>query len=272
MPPEFRTMRFPTSGSHIPPVSSSLPGTTAPLTDSILTGQPRRGPALAGMRRVVIPELLDEDQGTSAEIAASLADLRRINLWFGGTATTIALLRRVAVQCGSAKLSLLEVAAGDGYMPLAAQRSLAGQGMSLNVTLLDRQHSHLHEPAVPAVSGDARQLPFRDGAFDVVSCSLFAHHLEPDELCQFAAEALRVCRHAVLINDLIRSSIHLALVYAGTPLFRSRLTRHDAPASVCRAYTINEMYLMLRSLPAARVEITRHFLYRMGVLVWKRSS
>lgn len=224
------------------------------------------------MRRIVIPELLDEDQGTSAEIAASFADLRRINRWFGGTATTISLLRRVAGRCGSLNLSLLEVAAGDGYLPLTAQRSLARQGMTLHVTLLDRKDSHLHDPTLPAVIGDARQLPFRDDGFDVVSCSLFAHHLEPDELCQFVAEGLRVCRRAVLINDLIRSPVHLGLVYAGAPLWRSRLTRHDAPASVRRAYTVDEMNRILHGLPAAKIEITRHPLYRMGVLVWKETE
>src|SRR5947199_5866128 len=35
-----------------------------------------------------------------------------------------------------------------------------------------------------------------------------------------------------LINDLVRSWLHLAFVYTGMPLYRSRLTRHDAPASV----------------------------------------
>ena len=43
------------------------------------------------------------------------------------------------------------------------------------------------------------------------------------------------------------------------------MTWHDAPASVRRAYTREEMRSMLAELPAKRVEITRHYLYRMGV-------
>ena len=72
-----------------------------------------------------------------------------------------------------------------------------------------------------------------------------------------------------LINDLVRSPLHLALVYAGLPLFRSRITWHDAPASVRRAYTRQEMRQMLQGLPAERVTISKHYLYRMGVLLWK---
>ena len=51
---------------------------------------------------------------------------------------------------------------------------------------------------------DALALPFPDNSFDLVSCSLFAHHLEPAELERFTEEAWRVSRCAVLINDLVR--------------------------------------------------------------------
>jgi SAM-dependent methyltransferase len=221
------------------------------------------------MRRKVIAELLDEDLGTAAEIAASLTDLRHINRWFGGTRTTAALLRRVARASGCRQLSVLEVGGGAGDVPLAAQSVLAREGIELHLTITDRICSHLPVRGASAVAGDALHLPFRNGVFDVVSCSLLAHHFEPDELQLFVREALRVCRHAVLINDLIRSRIHLALVFLGLPLFRSRLTWHDAPASVRRAYTTDEMRALLSHLPAKRIQMSKRYLYRMGVLVWK---
>lgn len=221
------------------------------------------------MQRKVIAELLDDDLGTAREIAASLADLRHINDWFGGTRTTIALLRRVARATACRQLSVLEVGAGAGDVPLAAQRALAREDIELHVTLLDRVWSHLPANGASSIAGDALQLPFRDDSFDVVSCSLFAHHFEPGVLQVFAREALRVCRRAVLINDLIRSQLHLRLVYLGLPLFRSRITWHDAPASVRQAYTQDEMCGMLQRLPAQRIDMSTHYLYRMGVLAWK---
>jgi SAM-dependent methyltransferase len=221
------------------------------------------------MQRQVLAELLDDDRGTAAEIAASLADLRRINQWFGGTRTSIALLRKVARATHGRPLSLLEVGSGAGDVPLAAKRALAREGIELHITLLDRAWSHLPPNAKRAVSGDALHLPFHDDAFDAVSSSLFIHHFAPDILPELIRELLRVCRSAVLINDLIRSRPHLALVYLGLPLFRSRLTWHDAPASVRQAYTVPEMQALLSQLPVRRIEITRNYLYRMGVLVWK---
>src|SRR5271157_5949838 len=138
------------------------------------------------MRRRVIAEWLDDDLGTGAEIAASLADLRHINDWFGGTRTTIALLRRVAGASVCRQLSVLEVGAGAGDVPLAAQRALAREGLELHVTLLDRVMSHLPGGGTASLAGDALHLPFREDAFDVVSCSLLAHHFEPDALQLFA--------------------------------------------------------------------------------------
>lgn len=220
------------------------------------------------MRRRVTQELLDSDLGTPAEVAASLVDLRHINDWFGGTRTSIHMLRQVARDSGGRTLSLLEVGAGSGDITAVAEAALAAKGYRVSVTLLDRIAGHL--PAgCSAVVGDALQLPIADSSFDVVSCSLLAHHFDPPELVHFAREALRVSRRAVLINDLIRSPLHLALTYLGLPLFRSRITWHDAPASVRRAYTHAEMNSILRDAGARRIEISTHYLYRMGVLLWK---
>jgi ubiquinone/menaquinone biosynthesis C-methylase UbiE len=158
-------------------------------------------------------------------------------------------------------------------VPEAAKQILASQGLPLDITLLDRASSHLNHGTNTngrrAVVGNALALPFADGSFDLVSCGLFAHHLSPAEVVQFMKEGLRVCRTAVLINDLVRSPLHLALVYAAVPLYRSRLTRHDAPASVRAAYTPDEMRELARQTSAARVEILRHYLFRMGVILWK---
>lgn len=221
------------------------------------------------MKRKVIAELLDDDLGTPEEIASSLHDLRHINEWFGGTRTTISLVRRIVKETGQSELSLLEIGAGLGDVPLGAQRTLEEDGIGLRVTLLDRRWSHLPSNGIPSVSGDAMQLPFSDDSFDVISCSLFAHHFEPEALPCMVTEALRVCQQAVLINDLIRSRLHLALVYMGLPLFRSRVTWHDAPASVRRAYTLDEMKLLLTEVSAHRIDASRHFLFRMGILIWK---
>lgn len=222
------------------------------------------------MRRVNTPELLDSDACPPCEVEASLRDLSRINRWFGGIATTRSLIERVAKVTGRKHFSVLEVAAGFGEVPKVAGQQLAREGVTLDVTLLDRVPSHLL-PGNRAVVADALALPFPDSSFDLVSSSLFAHHLEPAELAHFANEALRVSRCAVLINDLVRHPLHLALVYAGFPLMRSYVSRIDGVASVRRAYVPEEIKQILSS-NGRRIEISRHYLFRMGVVAWKNDN
>jgi hypothetical protein len=227
------------------------------------------------MQRVVTQEILDSPECPPREVEASLRDLSRINRWFGGVATTRKLIERVASATGRKHFSLLEVAAGFGEVPKIAAQHLARKGITLEVTHLDRMYSHLL-PGKRAVVADALALPFPDSSFDLVSSSLFAHHLEPAQLAGFAVEALRVSRCAVLINDLIRHPLHLALVYAGYPLMRSYVSRVDGVASVRRAYVPEEMRKILASASPIgsrqQPEISRHYLFRMGVIAWKEEG
>ena len=235
------------------------------------------------MERSVIPELLDNDQGTPAEVERTLRDLRFINRWFGGVRTTRRLLKKVLAcpavvntSLGSVgwgrfwrtpELSLLDVGAGSGDVSLSSARQLAPQAR-IRVTLLDRRPAHMPRNGTARIAADALSLPFLDSSFDLVTCSLLIHHLECEQIVRFVNEALRVARLAVLLNDLRRDPVHLALLYAGFPLF-GHLTRHDGAASVRRSYTPKEMLDMLRQSRAASVELEPHYLFRMGVIAWK---
>lgn len=223
------------------------------------------------MKRVVVPELLDSDAGTAREIQDSLADLRMVNRFFGGVRTMQKLLQRVVERYGLKSLNWLDVGGATGDIAEMTNSRLTAAGIPASTTVLDRAFTHLNGRR-PAVCGDALALPFRDNSFDVVASSLFVHHLEPAELGAFVREGLRVARHAVIINDLVRNPLHLALVYAGIPLYRSRLTRHDAVASVRRAYTLDELNAILRRGGAASIEVGVYYLFRMGAIGWKQAQ
>src|ERR1700735_2942612 len=222
------------------------------------------------MLRTIQPALLDSDACPAVEVEGSLRDSVRINRGFGGVATTRKLIERVSSATGSRNFTVLDVAAGLGEVPRLAARELVREGITLKVTELDRLRTHLLGEN-RAVVADALALPFPDGSFDLVSCSLFAPHLEPADLARFSTEALRVSRCAILINDLVRHPLHLVLVYAGFPLMRSYVSRVDGLASVRRAYVVAEMRRIIASTAkhAPRIEIFRHFLFRMGVIAWK---
>src|SRR5947209_2356091 len=159
------------------------------------------------MKRVVTPELLDEDLGTAEEIQRTLLDLRGLNRDFGGFSSMAAMLRVVAQQTRCTTLTFLDVAGGAGDVAENVVLDLGKDGINVRPVVLDRAISHMnaHKLQQPRVAGDALALPFAASSVDVVGCNLFCHHLEADQIVRFLNEGLRVSRTAFIASDLRRN-------------------------------------------------------------------
>ena len=218
------------------------------------------------MERTVTQEILDSGDAPPDVVAASLHDLATVNRWFGGVRTSRFLLERVARERKFRTIDVLDVASGDGFVPKQVATRLRRQGVNVRLTFLDRFARHL-PPDVPGLVGDALDLPFEDNTVDVVSSCLFLHHLEAEDVRRFARESLRVARHAVIINDVVRSGFNYLGAAAFLPLLHP-ISRHDGLASIRRAYTPDEIRTMLQGI-GVPVEVTTHYFFRVGVILWK---
>jgi ubiquinone/menaquinone biosynthesis C-methylase UbiE len=214
--------------------------------------------------------MLDEDLGTPEEVRDSLLDLRGINRSFGGFSSMASMLRRVADRSGRRQLSFLDVAGGTGDVAEHARVALLRDGIELRCSVLDRAPSHMNSDraTVSKIAGDALSLPFADRSFDVVGCNLFCHHLEPDEIVAFFRDALRVARVAVIASDLRRNLFHWISAYTGRVIFRSGLTRNDAPVSVRRAYTVAEIRAIAAQTKTS-FDLRTYYFQRFGLILWK---
>ena len=228
------------------------------------------------MKRVVEQELLDASNDTPQEIECSLRSIGRVNRRFGGDSLHARLLGRALASAPHPhKPHILEVASGHAAVLQGALRRLRAR---VEVTLLDRRSHHLPdvrewptEWTPRLVRGDALALPFANASADIVSCCLFLHHLEPPGVMRFLAEATRVARLAVVINDLERTAIHYRLARMYSHFDPSRLSRHDGPVSVRRAYTFRELAGMLAA-SGFRFSLERAYLFRLGAIVWCGAS
>ena len=225
------------------------------------------------MERIVEDEWLDDDRGTPAEIDAALHAINLANRRFGGMRLHARLLKQALTRVRrEQRPHILEVASGRAAV---LQSALLQLGAVPDVTLLDRSAAHLPDPrawpsALPTprmLAGDALALPFPDASVDIVSCCLFLHHLEPPQITRYLTEAQRVARVAVVINDLERSAVHYRLAQLNRVIDRSRISRHDGPASVRRAYTYNELARMLANTGCSFL-LERAYLYRLGAILW----
>jgi ubiquinone/menaquinone biosynthesis C-methylase UbiE len=225
------------------------------------------------MERVVEDEWLDDDRGTPVEVDAALDAITLANRRFGGLRLHARLLKRALTRVPRGRRPhILEVASGRADVLKA---SLVRLGVNPEITLLDRSAAHLPDrrtwpatlPVPHLLTGDALALPLADASADIVSCCLFLHHLEPPEVARFLAEAQRVARVAVIINDLERKAVHHRLARLNRIIDPSRISRHDGPASVHRAYTYRELARMLANTGSSFV-LERAWLYRLGAVLW----
>ena len=224
-----------------------------------------------------IEELLDLGAGTAWERAASLADLRRLNRWLGGIAVSRRELAALARRRGLSELGLLDLGTGSADVPAALERAGPRMGVQVRAMGVDLKCEHLaiarrHVERVGArvalACADAFRLPLADRSVDVVHSALFLHHFRPPALAALLAEAWRVARHALVMNDLVRHAVPLAFLRWGGPLVaRSPITRHDGVASVLRAYTREELEAVARAAGLPAPIIRPHFPYRQCLIV-----
>jgi len=189
---------------------------------------------------------MDDPVDSLAELEANLRDIALANRFLGGISPVARIIERVGAK------SVLDVGCGAADVPRAILTSARRRGHDLEITCLDRSEQMLAIASRDAggmsfLRGDATALPFADASFDVATCCLALHHFVREDAIRALRELRRVSRLTAVVCDLRRS----ALAYAGAralSLFTSnRLTRHDAPISVLRAYTPQEALTLARA-------------------------
>jgi SAM-dependent methyltransferase len=215
-------------------------------------------------------ELIDQPAGDT-ELQTSLDHVAAVNRWLGGTR---ALLRALEPLLPPARdCSVLDVGTGSGDLPRALVAWGAAHGRRIRVVGADRHpqtiriaHGRNHAfRTIAPVRCDVLHLPFRDRTFDFALISLTLHHLDAPDRPAALRELARVARRAVLVNELERSWPNYlgAKALSATVWRRNRLTRHDAPLSVLRAFAPSELTDIAAAAGLARAHIQRRFFYRL---------
>jgi hypothetical protein len=218
-------------------------------------------------RRTEAAELLDGPLDDQPALVGNLRDLGRINRRLGGAALSATAIDALAAHRDD--LTVLDVGTGAADIPLELIDRARRRGRRLRAVGIDSRPEVLAaalrlRPAIAAEDalelhvGDGRTLRYPDRSFDIAHASLVLHHLEPGDAVTLLREMRRVARLGIVINDLERS--RLAWVGAwlmGHLLTGNRLTRHDAPLSVARAYRATEMRGLLRSAGLVPVRTVR---------------
>ena len=203
------------------------------------------------------PELMDQPGLDLTEHVRALQGLGRINTL---SRTSAHFWRPILDLARSRKqaegpLRILDLATGGGDLPMALARRALQAGIDLVVEgcdvspqavgyaqgRADEQGGRVRFFVLDALNGD---LPT---GYDVVSCSLFLHHLEEPDAILLLDRMATAARRLVLIDDLIRSRWGYLLALVGCHMLSgSHVVHVDGPISVAAAFTPSEILALAK--------------------------
>jgi ubiquinone/menaquinone biosynthesis C-methylase UbiE len=217
-------------------------------------------------------EHLDKGDYTSAEYEGCLAELRRVNRWLGDSRALKRSVLPELARDGAREFSLLDVGAGTGELLREVALWARGCGTSarlVGLELNERASLGILEESrafweIESVRGDALCLPFADGAFDYVMCSLFTHHFRDEACVSLLGEMARVARRRIYCIDLHRHPVaYYFYTTVGRLILHNRLVREDGALSILRAFRPRELRGLAERAGLKHVKVERRFPYRL---------
>lgn len=211
--------------------------------------------------------------------AAALAGLRRVNRL---SRVRQVLLRHISMHGAphGAPLRILDVACGSGDLVVWLARKLACRGVPTEVSGCDIRSTAIDEARrLSAAAKQPAEFFLHDAVrtrlppgYDVVTCSLFLHHLDEDDAVRLLANLAEGARSLVLLDDLRRTRLGYLLAWFGSRLLsRSPVVHVDGPLSVAAAFTPDEARELATRAGLVGATIELHWPERF-LLSWAQHS
>lgn len=220
-------------------------------------------------RRADLVEIMDRAEDLpEEELAGALETLAFVNRGFGGNRIVFSLLERwLAGWPKDRPVRLLDVGTGGGDLLVDLRAWAKKRGRTMELTGLDSDPAVLalakkRSPGLEFIHGSLLDFSRRGRTFDVVVASLMLHHV-PQNGLDGALRALdALSSRFLLVSDLRRCAAGWLGAVAVTA-FTGRVSRHDGPVSVRRAFTSEELGEAARRAGLPHLRVERRFPFRL---------
>lgn len=185
------------------------------------------------MNRSLEAEILDGEDVAEDVVVRAHQDLDRLHGLLGNTKAFVAAIRSDPLPVRR----VLDVGCGHGGLLLQLQRQLGVQVVGVD----------LRPPAASAVPFPIlRADAVRDALpeADVAICNWLAHHLSEEEFISLIRNVGRSCRRFIIF-DLVRNRLPLMLFRTFIAPFLTAVNSADGCTSIRRAFTPDEMRVMV---------------------------
>lgn len=231
-------------------------------------------------RRNRQPEVMDQPGLDPVLHGDALQSLRRIN-WLSRTIAALwSPIAQLAAESPTTRpLRILDVASGGGDVAIGLAREASRAGVAVEIEGCDISPAAVSFARDAAERGGLSNVTFceRDvlldllpTGYDVLTCSLFLHHLDETEAGHLLRDMSRVAGRLVVVSDLRRTRLGYFLACLVSRLLtRSPVVRVDGPLSVAAAFAECEVRELIERSGLAGATIRRCWPQRF-LLTWRR--
>lgn len=226
--------------------------------------------------RSVGAEIMDDLDCHGNVVDQTLRELDFINQWLGGNAVTLQAIKSIWKTIPKEQpLHIADLGCGSGEMlrilsRLAQKesRNVVLSGFDANPYIVDYAKNHSKKfsgISFKSVSVFSRE--FKDQKFDIVLATLFMHHFTDAELVALFSD-LKQQAKSIIINDIHRHSLAYHSIRLLTKLFsQSAMVRFDAPLSVLRAFSKNELKDILQRAGITDFSLNWKWAFRWQLII-----
>ena len=222
--------------------------------------------------RATETELLDASDISPKDLFLNLQELDFINNYLGGHAITIKGLNYFLKKYNNIN-SIIDMGCGGGDTLAAVYKWGKRNNLELKLTGIDKLPQ-----AIEFAENKYRNLNinFHCGNFhyfennrdyDIAINSLVCHHLYGAELSDFININSRISNYGFIINDLQRHPLAYYSIKSLTKLFsKSHMVKNDAPLSVRKGFSRNELQDILNLSLVKNYKITWEWAFRYLII------
>ena len=220
------------------------------------------------------PELMDGAPVEDEELRRALDFIAWTNRRFGGYGPVLAHLERwsSSVPKGGT-VTVLDIGTGGADLPAALALWGRRRGVAVRVTAIDSvpaiaaiaRKNSASDPGIEILEADLFDLAASGRRFDYVVGSLLLHHIPKTRRADALRAADGLASRGVIFVDLLRCRSAYWGARLLTGLFGDRITRHDGPLSVRKAFRTGELDALPRAAGLPYLRAARHPFFRVAL-------
>jgi len=227
-------------------------------------------------------EIMDDLDYAGEMMDRTLGELEVINRWLGGNTVTINGISKLLKGTKPDRtVQVADLGCGRGDMLVLIDSWAKKQKLDMNLIgidanqyVIDAARKRLNGfPHIQLQAINILSPAFQGKKFDIVIGTLFYHHFSDEQLIGFFSRLKNQANIGFLINDIHRHSLAYYSIKLLTGLFsRSSMVKYDAPLSVLRAFTREELTNILHSAGIENFTINWKWAFRWQVIVFSNSA